>query len=84
MGPQPGRTGALAGAALPHRRSRQAPGPLWQLLASASFRFALFFALLFLLAGLAFSGVLWWGTAGALERQIDAAIRADSVGLSER
>nr|WP_237180675.1 HAMP domain-containing sensor histidine kinase [Roseomonas haemaphysalidis] len=33
---------------------------------------------------MAFSGVLWWGTAGALERQIDAAIRADSVGLAER
>jgi signal transduction histidine kinase len=54
------------------------------LLASASFRFALFFAALFLLAGLAFSAVLWWGTAGALERQIDAAIRADSVALAER
>ncbi|WP_237181208.1 sensor histidine kinase [Roseomonas haemaphysalidis] len=78
------RHDATRPAGLAHRRSRQTPGALWQLLASASFRFALFFALLFLLAGLAFSGVLWWGTAGALERQIDAAIRADSVGLAER
>jgi signal transduction histidine kinase len=81
--PPPGAAAPLP-AGLSRHRSRQTPGPLWQLLASASFRFALFFAALFLLAGLAFSGVLWWGTAGALERQIDAAIRADSVGLAER
>ncbi|MDB5370242.1 MAG: Two component system histidine kinase [Roseomonas sp.] len=67
-----------------HRRSRQHPGPLWRLLSSAGFRFALLFATLFLLAGLAFTGVLWWGTAGALDRQIDAAIRADAVALAER
>ncbi|MBO1074221.1 HAMP domain-containing histidine kinase [Roseomonas marmotae] len=66
------------------RRAQQHPGPLWRLLSSASFRIALLFATLFLLAGLAFTGVLWWGTAGALERQIDAAIRADAVALAER
>jgi signal transduction histidine kinase len=80
----PGPQAAALPGGLPRRRVQQHPGPLWQLLASASFRFALFFALLFLLAGLAFSGVLWWGTAGALERQIDSAIRADAVALAER
>jgi signal transduction histidine kinase len=54
------------------------------LLSSAGFRFALLFAGLFLVAGLAFTGVLWWGTAGALDRQVDAAIRADAVALAER
>ncbi|MBE9603846.1 HAMP domain-containing protein [Acetobacteraceae bacterium H6797] len=53
-------------------------------MASAGFRFALLFASLFAVAGLAFSGMLWWGTAGALDRQTDAAIRADSMALAER
>jgi signal transduction histidine kinase len=66
------------------RRRAQHPGPLWRLLSSASFRIALLFATLFLLAGLAFTGVLWWGTAGTLERQIDSAIRADALALAER
>ncbi|MFC7551203.1 hypothetical protein ACFQU7_01185 [Pseudoroseomonas wenyumeiae] len=66
------------------RRVQQHPGPLWRLLSSTSFRIALLFATLFLLAGLAFTGVLWWGTAGTLERQIDAAIRADALALAER
>jgi signal transduction histidine kinase len=60
------------------------PGPLWRLLSSTSFRIALLFATLFLLSGLAFTGVLWWGTAGTLERQTDAAIRADALALAER
>jgi signal transduction histidine kinase len=66
------------------RRRQQHPGPLWRLLSSAGFRFALLFAALFLLAGLAFTAVLWWGTAGTLDRQIDAAIRADALALVER
>ncbi|PZW41039.1 hypothetical protein C8P66_12226 [Humitalea rosea] len=53
-------------------------------LRSAGLRFALLFAALFLLAGLAFSAVLWWGTAGALDRQTAAAIRADTTALMER
>lgn len=69
---------------LPPRRRQQHPGPLWRLLSSAGFRFALLFAALFLAAGLAFSAVLWWGTAGTLDRQIDAAIRADALALLER
>ncbi|MCQ4161460.1 HAMP domain-containing histidine kinase [Roseomonas sp. GC11] len=67
---------------MPHRK--RYPGPLWRLLSSAGFRFALLFAALFLGAGLAFAGVLWWGTAGTLERQTDAAIRADAHALAER
>ncbi len=66
------------------RRRGQHPGPLWRLLSSTGFRFALLFAVLFLLAGLAFTGVLWWGTAGALDRQVDAAIRSDAMALAER
>lgn len=53
-------------------------------LRSAGLRFALLFAALFLLAGLAFSAVLWWGTAGALDRQTAAAIRADATAMMER
>ncbi|WP_159999812.1 HAMP domain-containing sensor histidine kinase [Roseomonas sp. 18066] len=68
---------------MPHRR-QQHPGPLWRLLSSAGFRFATLFAALFLAAGLGFAGVLWWGTAGTLERQTDAAIRADAQALAER
>ncbi|HWL80588.1 MAG TPA: HAMP domain-containing sensor histidine kinase [Roseomonas sp.] len=70
---------------MPHtRRRQQHPGPLWRLLSSAGFRFAVLFAAMFLMAGLAFAAVLWWGTAGALERQTDAAIRADAHALSDR
>jgi signal transduction histidine kinase len=66
------------------RPRRQHPGPVWRLFSSAGFRFAALFAAVFLLAALAFGGVLWWGTAGALERQTDAAIRADAHALTER
>ncbi|MDJ0387599.1 HAMP domain-containing sensor histidine kinase [Roseomonas sp. E05] len=70
---------------MPHtRRRQQHPGPLWRLLSSAGFRFAVLFAAMFLMAGLAFAAVLWWGTAGTLERQTDAAIRADAHALSDR
>ncbi|MFC3126607.1 ATP-binding protein [Pseudoroseomonas globiformis] len=66
------------------RRRQQHPGPVWRLFSSAGFRFAALFAAVFLVAGLAFGAVLWWGTAGALERQTDAAIRADAHALSDR
>ncbi len=60
------------------------PRPVRRVLGSASLRFALLFAVLFLGAGLAFAAVLWWGTAGALDRQTDAAIRADATAMQER
>lgn len=58
--------------------------PLIGLLRSASGRFALLFTALFATAATAAAVVLWWNTAGALDRQVDAAIRADGVALVER
>ncbi|MBP0444313.1 HAMP domain-containing protein [Roseomonas sp. SSH11] len=37
--------------------------------------------MMFLLGGVAFSGIVWWNTAGGLDRQTDAAIRADVASL---
>ncbi len=54
------------------------------LLRSAGFRFAVLFAALFATAAVALVAVLWWATAGALDRQTDAAIRADITALTER
>jgi signal transduction histidine kinase len=61
---------------------RRAPVP--RLVDSAGFRFAVFFAVMFLLGGVAFAGIVWWNTAGGLDRQTDAAIRADVSALRER
>jgi signal transduction histidine kinase len=80
----------LAGFAAPARsRSRPAPGrsrvpraPAW--LRSAGFRFALMYALLLAVSACALCAFLWWATAGLLDRQTEAAIRADAQGLSER
>lgn len=51
---------------------------------SAGLRLALVYALLFGLSALALVWFLWWETAGLLNRQVEAAIRADAQGLSER
>jgi hypothetical protein len=80
---------ALAPPALPPgvRRPRFAesgPGAPPRLLKSAGFRFAVVFAAMFTSAAIALVAVLWWATAGALDRQTDAAIRADAVALGER
>jgi signal transduction histidine kinase len=53
-------------------------------LRSASIRFALIYAGLLALNTMALAAFLWWSTAGLLDRQTDAAIRADAQGLSER
>jgi signal transduction histidine kinase len=58
--------------------------PLLGLLRSASGRFALFFTAVFAAAATAAAVVLWWNTAGALDRQVEAAIRADATALVER
>lgn len=55
-----------------------------RLLDSAGFRFAMLFAAMFSLAALALVAVLWFSTAVALDRQTDAAIRADAIALTER
>ena len=67
-------------------RRRAEPGKLGppRLLKSAGFRFAVLFAAMFASAAIALVAVLWWATAGALDRQTDVAIRADAVALSER
>ncbi|MEJ1975689.1 MAG: HAMP domain-containing sensor histidine kinase [Acetobacteraceae bacterium] len=60
------------------RRTRP---PLWR---SAGLRLALVYAALFALSALALVLFLWWATAGLLDRQVEAAIRADAQGLSEQ
>jgi signal transduction histidine kinase len=42
------------------------------------------FAAMFASAAIALVAVLWWATAGALDRQTDIAIRADAIALAER
>ncbi|WP_426959164.1 ATP-binding protein [Muricoccus radiodurans] len=58
-------------------------GPL-RLVDSAGFRFAIFFAVMFLLGGVAFSAIVWWNTAGGLDRQTDTIIRGSVAALIER
>ncbi|MBP0462496.1 HAMP domain-containing histidine kinase [Roseomonas sp. PWR1] len=53
-------------------------------LRSAGFRFALLFAVVFSAAAAGFAFVLWFATAGSLDRQTDAALRTDALGLMER
>src|ERR1700677_3880029 len=54
------------------------------LLHSAGFRFAMVYAGLLAVSAAVLAFYLWWATAGLLDRQTDAAIRADAQGLSER
>lgn len=67
------------------------PGPqvggwegMLRFLRSAGFRFALLFAGIFIGASALFALVLWYATAGSLDRQTDAAVRTDALGLIER
>lgn len=57
---------------------------LLRFLRSAGFRFALRFALIFIGATAVFAMVFWYATAGSLDRQTDAALRTDALGLVER
>ena len=70
----------------PIPRSESAAG--WEgvlrFLRSAGFRFALLFAGIFIGAAALFALVLWYATAGSLDRQTDAAMRTDALGLIER
>ena len=52
-------------------------------LRSASLRLALMHALLFAISAAIFLSFIWWATIGLLERQVEAAIRADAQALSE-
>lgn len=55
-----------------------------RLLQSAGFRFALLFVAIFSVAAGFLVAVLWWATAGALDRQTIASIRTDASTLVER
>lgn len=55
-----------------------------RLLQSAGFRFALLFVAIFSVAAAFLVAVLWWATAGALDRQTIASIRTDATTLVER
>ncbi len=55
-----------------------------RLLRSASFRFAVVYAVLLALSAAALALFLWWATAGLLDRQTQASIEADAQSLSER
>ncbi len=61
-----------------------APPPRPPLFHSAGVRFAATYAGLLALSAAALALFLWWSTAGLLDRQTEAAIRADAQGLSER
>ena len=81
-----GRLGAAGGTAptrpivpTPGRARRPAP-----FLRSAGVRFALVYAGLLAVSAAALAVFLWWATAGLLDRQVEAAIRADARGLAER
>ena len=79
----PWRHGPGSGPAGRRPAAGTALGPP-RLLKSAGFRFALLFAAIFACAAVALVAVLWWATAGALDRQTDAAIRSDAIALVER
>ena len=70
---------------LPGRRSTAGRPSLRRpaMLRSASFRMAAIYAALFSLSAVVFMLFLWWATAGLLESQVEAAIRADAEILSE-
>ncbi|MGC8476577.1 MAG: sensor histidine kinase [Acetobacteraceae bacterium] len=60
------------------------PRPRTPLFRSAGVRFALVYAGLLAITAAALAIFLWWATAGLLDRQVEAAIRADARGLAER
>ncbi len=71
----------------PGPRAAARPGGwegLLRFLRSAGFRFALLFAGIFIGAAALFALVLWYATAGSLDRQTDAVMRTDALGLVER
>ena len=61
-----------------------AASPRFTLFRSAGVRFAATYAGLLAVSAAALALFLWWSTAGLLDRQTEAAITADALGLSER
>lgn len=75
------RPAGASGAEMPPRPARSTPP---RLLRSAAFRIALLFMGTFSVATAFLVAVLWFATAGALDRQTIGAIRADAAALAER
>ena len=57
---------------------------MMRLLPSTSLRLALAYAGLFIASSLLVVGLLWWRTAGYLDREIDAVILADTQAIADR
>jgi signal transduction histidine kinase len=55
-----------------------------RIIRSASLKLAAVYGLLFAASAFALVLFLWWATTGLLDRQVEAAIRADGQGLAER
>ncbi|MGH6988535.1 MAG: ATP-binding protein [Stellaceae bacterium] len=55
-----------------------------RLLRSASLRFALGYAAIFILSSFLLVGLLWWRTAAYLDREVDAVILADAQAVADR
>jgi signal transduction histidine kinase len=55
-----------------------------KVLRSTAMRLALVFAGLFMVAALLLAGLLWWSTAGYLDRETDAVIAADTRAIGDR
>jgi signal transduction histidine kinase len=74
------------GAANPAAPLRKPRGPRRSVgvFRSAGARFAIVYAVLLAVSAVALASFLWWATAGLLDRQTEAAIRADAQGLYER
>ena len=82
--PPPSRGGGVYGSVRPATDRHPAAARRCSLFRSASLRFAVVYALLLAASAAALAMFLWWSTAGLLDRQTEAAIRADAQGLSER
>ena len=54
-----------------------------RLFRSASFRFGLIYAVLLMASAAALALFLWWATAGLLDRQTEAAIRAEGPEIQQ-
>src|SRR5690242_20253200 len=63
---------------------QSAPAQGSRLLRSAGVRFAIIYAVLLAFSASGLALFIWYDTAGLLDRQTEAAIRADAQGLSER
>ena len=59
-----------------------ASGATKRLLRSASFRFAVLYAVLLAVSAAALALFLWWASAGLLDRQTAASIQADAQSLA--